>query len=407
MKVAVVSFRMEPDTGGGAPWSAWLIGHGLHDLGLDVFAITTHDGPDDVVTRNGLRMYRLHPRNLYWVGNQHRKAPVLKAAWQLWDTWNPLMFSAVRRILEQERPEVVHVQKLRGLSPAVWQAAHSAGVETVIQTCRDYELFSLDATLSGLAGRLGQRNSAINKPYQKLRSRFSTGIQAAIAPSMYTLKLLMDRGFFPNAIARVIPNSHGYTVSAVEQRRAEPPVSPKNRPACRVLYLGRLEQSKGVADVCTVVEALYSQGLSIALDVAGDGGQEWALRNRFDACGAITFHGRVLGSRKESLLENSTVVVILSRWPEVFGNVIVEAFAFGKPVIGTRAGGIPEIISQDQTGWLIDGGDLNALRSLLAIIARNPDRTEAMRDDCFQASLSYTTDRLMAAHLALYEELVG
>jgi glycosyltransferase involved in cell wall biosynthesis len=406
MKVAILSFRMEPHSGGGAPWSAWVLANGLRDAGIDVFGVTTHKGQDETISSNGSHTYRLHPRNVYWVGHQHHRSVASRAVWQLLDTWNPLMFSRIRRILEQERPDIVHVQKLRGLSPSVWQAARSAGTQAVVQTCRDYELLSPEATFSGRIGKMAERDSMILAPYRGLRAWLSGPVNAAVAPSTYTLRTLTDRGFFPNAITRVIPNSHGCTTSIIEERRRHPAGSAREEPT-RVLYVGRLEESKGVRDVCAVVEELSSRGANVVLDVAGEGTQESILRERYLQCQAIRFHGPVFGFDKRSLFEECSVVVVPSRWPEVFGNVIVEAFSFGKPVIGTRVGGIPELIAEGRTGWLVDGGDLESMRVLLARIAANPSFVSGLRDNCFEAALSYTTDRLVAAHVALYEELLA
>jgi Glycosyl transferases group 1 len=49
------------------------------------------------------------------------------------------------------------------------------------------------------------------------------------------------------------------------------------------------------------------------------------------------------------------------RWEEVFGWVIADAMAYGHPVIGTRVGGIPEVVSDRESGFLIDRGDAKAL----------------------------------------------
>jgi glycosyltransferase involved in cell wall biosynthesis len=407
MKVGILSFRLEPDTGGGAERSAWLVAHGLRNLGIDVFAITTHAGPDDVIRLDGLRIHRLSPRNLYWVGHKDDKPTAARVAWQLMDLWNPFQYRAVRRILARERPDIAHVQKLRGLSPSVWQAAGAAGIQRIIQTCRDYELTSPESMFSTRVGKLAERESLILRPYKSLRARLSASVDVATAPSAYTLQVLTARGFFPNAMTRVIPNSHGCTRSTIEERRRDTPRRREEPSSASVLYLGRLEEYKGVGGLCAVVEDLASRGVKLTLDVAGGGTQALVLRERYGRCDAITFHGPVFGSDKDSLLERCSVVVIPSQWPEVFGNVVVEAFSYGKPVIGTRMGGIPELIAEGRTGWLVDAGSLEGLRVHLARIATNPASVSALRDNCFEAAFSYTTDRLVAEHVALYEELLG
>lgn len=67
-------------------------------------------------------------------------------------------------------------------------------------------------------------------------------------------------------------------------------------------------------------------------------------------------------------LDRTDVLVLPSDRPEPFGLVIIEAFARGVPVIATRAGGVPEIVTDGVDGWLVEPGDIDALATRLASI---------------------------------------
>jgi len=97
-------------------------------------------------------------------------------------------------------------------------------------------------------------------------------------------------------------------------------------------------------------------------------------------------------------------VSALTSYNEAFGLVLVEALACGTPVVGTRDGGIPEIIDRPEVGRLFDGDDEEQLaRALLEAFELSTDRATPAR--CRERAQRFSTDRCAADHLELYEEL--
>ena len=73
-------------------------------------------------------------------------------------------------------------------------------------------------------------------------------------------------------------------------------------------------------------------------------------------------------------LESADVVVVPSDNPEPFGLVAIEAFARGRPVIGSDAGGLADIVDHGETGWLYPAGDAEALAEVIAGLT--PDQVQ-------------------------------
>ena len=129
-----------------------------------------------------------------------------------------------------------------------------------------------------------------------------------------------------------------------------------------LLFVGRLAQEKGVSTLLQAWEGLPD----IPLKVAGDGPLMPMVN---EAAARATGAGvEALGWRSREdildLLSEASFLVVPSLWYEGFPLTIIEAFACGVPVIGSRLGGVGEVIKQEQSGLLFDPGSATALADL-------------------------------------------
>jgi glycosyltransferase involved in cell wall biosynthesis len=85
----------------------------------------------------------------------------------------------------------------------------------------------------------------------------------------------------------------------------------------------------------------------------------------------VTFEGYKSGEDLERLYESAAFLVMPSEWYENAPMTILEAYAYGKPVIGTRIGGIPEMIDPGRTGMLFAMGDTSQLAECIANLWSN------------------------------------
>jgi glycosyltransferase involved in cell wall biosynthesis len=116
------------------------------------------------------------------------------------------------------------------------------------------------------------------------------------------------------------------------------------------------------------------------LRIIGAGPMGAMLRRRVRESGldgSVEFHGHVPQRELVELLDGSTCLVLPSP-SEGLGRVILEAMARGRPVVGSRSGGIPELIEDGVTGRLFTPGDPQALADALVEILTDPERASAM-----------------------------
>lgn len=124
------------------------------------------------------------------------------------------------------------------------------------------------------------------------------------------------------------------------------------------LYFGRISREKGVD---TLIEAASRTG--IKLKIIGTGPLLPQLKDRnFDNVELLGFKS---GSELWSIVQNASFIIVPSEWYENNPLTIIEAYSLGKPVIGARIGGIPEIIEEGKTGYLFHSGNTSELEQLL------------------------------------------
>ncbi|EGQ44047.1 MAG: glycosyltransferase [Candidatus Nanosalina sp. J07AB43] len=120
-----------------------------------------------------------------------------------------------------------------------------------------------------------------------------------------------------------------------------------------VLYLGRLDERKGVDKIPSIYDNLVNRELDFDLHIAGDGEKKKYLRNFSKDKYNIRFHGFVSESKKVDLLTKSWLVILPSR-KEGYGIVVLEANASGTPVVANNVRGLKESVKDSKTGFLED-----------------------------------------------------
>jgi len=142
---------------------------------------------------------------------------------------------------------------------------------------------------------------------------------------------------------------------------------------------------------------------------SGEAPYELELRARAEQ---PSYAGRVhmLGARDDvpRLLAACNVVVHASVLPEPFGRVLVEAMLAGRPVIASNAGGVPEIVTDGETGVLVPPGDARALGEALDALRRDAARTSAMaRRGAARARERFSRDAMLAGVRRVVSEVAA
>lgn len=171
-----------------------------------------------------------------------------------------------------------------------------------------------------------------------------------------------------------------------------------------ILYFGRLSKEKGVM---TLIRAAANAGVEV--QIAGRGPQEAELRAEAEALNApVRFLGFRTGADLVEIIDAARAIVLPSEWYENSPLSALEALQRGKPLIGARIGGIPELIEENRTGWLFESGNVSALATVLADVSALPEtRLSDMAAECRAfISRNHSEDGYFEAMQALYRSLL-
>lgn len=256
--------------------------------------------------------------------------------------------AAVRHLVAEHRPDVVHAHNITPLiSPAALHACRALGVP-VVQTVHNYRMTCLAGTQMR-AGRscvsCTRRNPApgiVRGCYRS--SRAQSGALAVaravaakrgdpvtlyVAVSEFVRNYLVAAGIPPD---RVVVKHNSVSSSAHPSRDEQ-----------FFLYAGRLSAEKGVQLLLDAWVTRPVPGHRLVVAGAGElAGLAAAVSQRE---GSVEFAGLLPPEHLRALVSRSTAVVIPSLCDETFGLGVAEAFAAGKPVVVTDRGALPELAS--------------------------------------------------------------
>ncbi len=152
---------------------------------------------------------------------------------------------------------------------------------------------------------------------------------------------------------------------------ASKPVPLPERP--QVLFVGVLERYKNVDGLAKAWRKVAPRIPGAHLRVVGRGTLSWPVMQLVaDLPEQTTWTSRLAQPEIAAALDESTLLVLPSR-SEGMGRVVVEAFCRGRGVVGSRVGGIPDLVEHDASGLLIEPGDTDALaEALFRVLSDRP-----------------------------------
>ncbi len=342
--------------------------------------------------------------------------------------WSRETYSELQALIRRERPDVVHFHNIwYRVSPAAYYACESEGVP-VVQTIHNFRILCVNGLLlrhgktceDCLTGKNGWpgfvrgcfRSSPLysfpvflTQAVHRLRKTWGRQVDRYIALSDFGRRKLVEGGLPPDRFT-VKPN---FLPNAPR---------PDRESGDYAVFVGRLTEEKGIGLLLdSWKRSVGGAGTgTFGLKVIGEG----TMRSELERCarsggpggsqgmpGPIEFTGQLPHDEVMKLVVKSRFLVLPSLCYEMFPLAVIEAFACGKPVIGSRGGAIGEIVGHGTTGLLFESGNCEDLARCLRVFAEDRElcqRLGAAARDEFESR--YTAESNFSQIMAIYENVI-
>ncbi|RPJ47231.1 MAG: glycosyltransferase [Candidatus Latescibacterota bacterium] len=300
--------------------------------------------------------------------------------------WNREAFRAIGDLVDRHHPDVAHLHNIaHQLSGSVVAALAWRGVPTV-QTLHDYKLVC-PAYRRFRDGRpcdschrhryweavrhrcvLGRRSASLvaatESSFYAAIGLYEKGIALYHAPSLFMKETMVRWGIEASRIVHF-----PYTIDIAAR-------TPAGEDDGTFLFLGRLSGEKGLGVLLDAAARVPQARIRIA----GEGPEGEGLEREAAARGlsSIRFEGYLEGDGLARALASCRALLLPSEYDDNSPLVIYEAFAFGKPVIAARRGGMPELVRDGETGILFPAGDGAALADAILALEGDGARARAL-----------------------------
>lgn len=204
---------------------------------------------------------------------------------------------------------------------------------------------------------------------------------------------LYERWSFPINNAVVINNP--YDVSSIK---------PNYEDADYVLYFGKTDVNKGVMTLLQT--AVLNRDINYVIVGVGSEDENIKTYIKDNNLSNVEFKGPIWGEKMDEILYKCAFVVVPSEWYEPSPYVILQAFAHGKPVMGSRMGGIPEMVKDGYNGVLFEARNVEELAKGIKTLVSNKDQLHELgRNARKEVEEFYSPEYYYKESMAVFESL--
>jgi glycosyltransferase involved in cell wall biosynthesis len=301
--------------------------------------------------------------------------------------WSTDTQKEILRLLEAERPSVVHIHNTFAvISPSIYWACREAGVP-VVQTLHNFRLQCLGATFfrdgkvcTDCLGKNPWRGVA-HACYQGSRANSAAlAAMLTVHRALGTFQSKVDRYVALTEFGRRIVVEAGLPADKISVKpnfvHPDPGMGAEAKSiGDYALFVGRLSPEKGVA---TVIEAWKRLKLPIPLRILGGGPERESLEAAASGVPCISFEGPRPREEVIAAMRGARFLLFPSLWFETFGLTVTEAFACGTPALCSKLGVMLEIVEDRRTGLHFEAGNPDDLAAKAEWAWEHPEEMRRM-----------------------------
>lgn len=322
-----------------------------------------------LVEKEKIKIYYLANKNFYHALDDYKYPWIIRFFWHLFDLYNFLIWKKTKKILQQENPDLIITHNLKGFSLGLPLALRKLGIKHV-HTLHDLQLIDPAGTLYRKKSGNLLRLPLLLKIYSSLTKRIYKQVKYVISPSKFTLDKHRELGFFSNAKTLTLANPFNYKEKEVRKEKSS---------KFNILYLGQLEEQKGILFLIKVFQNIKNPNLNLL--IAGKGSIENKITKIIAKDNRIEFLVYLNQQEIEDVYGMVNLTVVPSLCYENSPTVIYESYAYRVPVLVSDSGGQVEIVEEGRTGLIFKTGNFNDLREKIIYSFDHKDELETWQKD--------------------------
>lgn len=321
----------------------------------------------------------------------------------------------MRQLIRDTLPDIVYIMQMHNkISPSIVDAARAEHIP-VVHRISDFQymcpnaLFYNDRTGVCEDCLKGKRMSCIKNRCVLNSFVFSAikmtakwfhdithvtkKIDAFVVPSSFTMERLKEYGISQEKL------NHIPTFFNLKE------INPQVEYKPFMLFVGRIEKQKGLM---TLIRAFENTEYNLKIIGFSNDGYEDELKNYLNnKKHNIEFLGRKNFEEIVPYLKTCLCTTVPSEWYDNFPNVILESFAYKKPVIATNFGSLPELVHDNQTGLTFHYADISDFKSKIKFMFDNVEKAKYMGENGYEQVLTlYSPQQHYKQLLCLFDKII-
>jgi glycosyltransferase involved in cell wall biosynthesis len=363
MKIAIIVGFFPPKWLGGTEIATYNLAKHLAKRGHEIYVITSYDeGFPDIYTENGFYVHRILWSAIRIIGVV---------------SFHVKVFFRIRTI----KPDIVQVQYI-DMGISAWLIKKILRIPYVVWG----------------------RGSDINQLNRFSRIKAKPILQNANAILALTENMRIKLKNIYNTEIYIVPNGID-----LEEYKGSTTIPDRKTGTKNILFVGSLRPVKGVQYLINSMKKIHEELPDARLILVGDGEEREHLEALSIQLGLqkyVEFIGIVSHEKVKTFMQQADVFVLPSL-SEGFPNVILEAMACGLPIIASHVGGIPDIITNDTNGYLVEVKDTNDMANKILLLLSDDALRKKISDNNRNLVKKYTWENVILKLEKIYASSIS
>ena len=325
----------------------------------------------------------------------------------------------LKSLIKKEKPDIAHLHNIyHQLTPSIIPLLKNAGIRVVLTLhdykliCPSYLMINNDTVCNKCQGKhfwhatlqRCQEGSYFKslplsiEAYWHKWARSYESVDLFLSPSKFIAELAARYRIDKRKI-KVLHNG-------IDTKKYNPSCLDNNY----AIYFGRISREKGIEVLLKAYKLIFAEQnknakVNIGLKILGTGPLFEKLKNEYFQ---VEFLEYKTGNELKKLISESSFVVVPSQCNENCSMSVLESMAYGKPVISSRIGGLPEQVEDNKTGFLFQMGNIEELKKKMTLLSKNKElRTEMGKEARKNLEKKYSFEAHCAKLMKIYEDLLS